>query len=333
VCSLERNISDEVSTPPADAELSRRAARQHGLLTRTQLVDAGLNRHTIAHRVKVGRLHVVHRGVYAVGFRSDAPLPRAMAAVLACGRGAVLSHGSAAALWGIQAAWPNRADTIAATEHRLTGVRVHRSRSLAPQDRTTRLRIPTTTPVRTLIDLADTVDDRILARAVNEALVKRLLRREHLAARLASVHGRRAARRLSAFVDNPDAPTRSVFEDAFLELVDRKGLPRPETNQRVGPYEVDMLWRAPRLIVELDGRAFHDHASAFERDRERDATLVAAGYRVVRVTWRRLADDPDREAKRLRALLGRDRLNSSAGHPPPVPTADGAHWRRACGSP
>jgi very-short-patch-repair endonuclease len=96
-----------------------------------------------------------------------------------------------------------------------------------------------------------------------------------------------------------------VLEDAFLNLVERHALPRPEVNQRVVGYEVDMLWREQRLVAELDGRRYHDHAHAFEHDRDKDATLLAAGYRVVRVTWRRLVNQPEREAERLRALLGR----------------------------
>jgi very-short-patch-repair endonuclease len=108
---------------------------------------------------------------------------------------------------------------------------------------------------------------------------------------------------LRAFVERSDGITRSVLEDTFLALLEQHALTRPEVNQRVAGYEVDMLWREQRLVAELDGRRYHEHARAFEHDRDKDATLVAAGFRVVRVTWQRLVNQPAREAERLRALL------------------------------
>lgn len=164
------------------------------------------------------------------------------------------------------------------------------------------LGIPVTTPVRTILDLADVLDDTALARAVNEARLLRRLALEDLAQLLERAPGR-ATTRLRPFVERAGAPTRSVFEDAFLRFVERHELPTPEVNASVSGHEVDMLWREQRLIVELDGRAYHAGDEAFEVDRERDATLVAAGYSVLRVTWRRLLDQPEREAGRLRALL------------------------------
>ena len=163
--------------------------------------------------------------------------------------------------------------------HRHDGVRVHRSRTLTADDITHNYDIPVTTPARTLHDLARVLDPASLTRAVNDARLSHLIRRD-------------------AF---ESGPTRSVFEDAFLAFVDRNGLPRPEVNQRIAGYEVDMLWRPQRLVAELDGRAYHE--DTFEEDRERDATLTAAGLRVVRVTWRRLIHQEEREAARFRALL------------------------------
>jgi hypothetical protein len=165
--------------------------------------------------------------------------------------------------------------------------------------------IPVTRPARTLLDLAEVVDERSLARALNNARVLRRVGPAGLADLLARSLHRRGATRLRRLVDRPGAPTRSAFEDAFLAFTERYGLPRPEVNQHVEGYEVDMLWRRERLIVELDGRAYHDHDRPFERDRDRDASLLAAGFPVVRVTWDRLTRQADREAQRLRTLLAR----------------------------
>ena len=254
------------------------AARQHGVVSRRQLVDAGLVARSIAHRVETGRLIRLHRGVYAVGHRPPSPHARMIAAVLACGPGAVLSHRSAAALWGL-ARWDRPVEVTARNARRHAGILVHRSRTLTRADVTRHYGIPVTSPARTLADLARVLDPPSLTRAVNDARLRHLVRLDH----------------------TETGPTRSVFEDAFLAFVDRHGLPRPEVNQLVAGYEVDMVWRRQRLIAELDGRAYHE--DTFEEDRDRDATLTAAGLRVVRVTWRRLVHQEEREAARFRALL------------------------------
>jgi very-short-patch-repair endonuclease len=226
-----------------------------------------------------------------------------MAAVLACGSEAALSHSSAAALWELGVAWNGAIEVTSPVEHQCHGVIAHQSRTIAPEHITLRAGIPVTTVARTLIDLADVLTDSVLARAVNEAQVRY---RVPLAPLVKDAAGRRGAPRLRAILErSAGAPTRSVLEDTFLALIESERLPRPEVNQRVIGYEVDMLWRGQRLIVELDGRRFHDHPRAFERDRERDADLAAAGFSVVRLTWQRLARQPSREAQRLRALLGR----------------------------
>jgi very-short-patch-repair endonuclease len=279
----------EVSTP--DAEAARIAANQHGYITRSQLLHAGLTARAIDRRLASRRLVRVYRGVYAVGHIPPSPYARAMAAVLACGPGAVLSHRSAAALWGL-IRWPATLEVTAPTDHRVPGVHTHRSRRL--HDATIHYGIPTTTPARTLLDLAKILDPASLTRAVNDARLRHLLSRDDLDPAV--------TRRLTSTPTR--APTRSVFEDAFLAFLDRHNLPRPEVNQRVAGYEVDMLWRTQRLVAELDGRAYHDD---FEHDRERDADLLAAGLRVVRVTWRRLTRAEQREAARFAALLTSNR--------------------------
>lgn len=323
VCRENRAIEQKVDTPLSvarggvaasdiDGEIARRAAPQHGIVTRRQLLALGVGEEAVAHRARVGRLLRVHHGVYAVGHRPPSPLARAMAAVLACGPAGVLSHRSAAALWGIDSRWRSPVEVSAPTGRRHRGVRVHRSRTLTRRDVTIHFGIPVTTVARTLLDLASVLNDKALARAVNDAQLKCRLRLDDLAALLARSPGR-ATGRLRTFVDRGDAPTRSAFEDVFLSFVDRFGLPRPKVNQDVAGYEVDILWPEHKLIVELDSRAFHDSDQPFEQDRNRDADLLAAGYPVIRITWRRLNDTPALEARRLTALLAarsRDALRS-----------------------
>lgn len=288
------------------------------MVTRAQLLGLGIPPWGIDYRLRVGRLHRVHDCVYGVGLVPITAEALALAAVLASGRGALLSHRSAAALWGFLPEWRGVVEVTARNSHRLVGVRVHRSRTISAADKAIRCGIPVTSPARTLLDLADVLDDRRLARAVNEALVQRRLDRSELAAQLTRSPGRRGAGRLRPHVEHGSAPTRSQLEDRFLAFAAEHGLPRPEVNQRIAGYEVDMLWRRERLIVELDGRAFHAHR--FERDRDKDAALLAAGFPVVRVTWRRLEDAPAREATRLRAIL--------AAAPAPGPWRDESTSRR-----
>jgi very-short-patch-repair endonuclease len=284
------------SKPPTLAVL---AANQHGVVTHGQLLAAGYGRAAITSWVRSGRLHRLHRGVFSVGYVSPSPYARMMAAVLACGPGSAISHLSAAALWEIAECPARRVDVTAPDKRSHRGIVVHRTRRLT--DVTTRNNIPVTTLARTLVDLASTLDDRALTRALNEARIKHGLRYASLQRMLAALPTRKGTARLRVLLDPGDAPTRSALEDRFLELVARHGLPRPEVNQHVAGYEVDMLWRDARLIVELDGHRYH--RTRFEQDRERDTELIAVGYRVVRVTWRRVVEAPAREAARLERML------------------------------
>jgi very-short-patch-repair endonuclease len=294
--------------PQGETRLARCAARQHGVVSRAQLIGLGIGPDAIGYKLRIGRLHLMHRGVYAVGYRPTGPHARAMAAVLACGAGAALSHRSASALWGLAREWPVPAEVTCTHHRRLRGVCVRQTRDLRRAHLTSQLGIPVTRPARTLLDLAEVLDDAQLARAVNEARVRSLVYDEQLVTVAAAARGRHGAHRLLALLDHADGPTRSALEDVFLALVARSGLPRPEVNRRVGPYEVDALWRAHRLVVELDGFGYHRDRRSFERERERDAKLQEAGYRVVRITWRRISERPEEEVRRLRRLLeGRDR--------------------------
>jgi very-short-patch-repair endonuclease len=270
------------------------------------LAAAGLSRGAVARRVADGRLRRLHCGVFLVG-----PLPvartREMAAVLACGESSVVSHRAAAAMWGIRQPRHGDVDVTVTARHPRDkrGVRVHRTRHLDPQDVTRREGVPITTAARTLLDLACTVDGRELARALEEAEVQRLVTRRRLTEMLARHRGHRGAKTLRAALARYDTPafTRSEAERRMLALIRAARLPAPGANVHVNGHEVDLLWPEQRLIVEVDGFAFHSTRHAFERDRTRDAQLQAAGYRVLRVTWRQIQDEPEALIATLAASL------------------------------
>jgi very-short-patch-repair endonuclease len=264
--------------------LQRLASDQHGILTRSQLLHAGVGPRTIDRWIQTGRLTVLHRGVFALGYLPPSPHARAMAAVLACGRGAVLSHRSAAQLYGL-IRYSGPIEITARSRRRRPGVIVHESK-LSDAEVTQHWGIPTTSPARTLTDLAGTLSHASLTRAVNAARVAKLMSRDDLPPRLRKGQTAR--------------PTRSAFEDAFRAFCTRHHLPQPQINAIVAGYEVDAYWPANRLVAELDGEDYHQD---FEADRAKDADLVEAGLRVVRVTWDRLTTQPRREATRFRRLL------------------------------
>jgi len=270
----------------SDAVVARIAARQHGVIRLDQLELAGIRRQGRIVRVKAGRLHRVHRGVYAVGHAGLSREGQRLAAVFACGPDAVLSHGSAAALWDLLPS-PSLVHVTVPTRagrRRRSGLRIHRTTTLLRSHVTRRHAIPVTNPSRTLADLRRTVPRKRFERA------------------------RRQAEFLKLPIDpvlEPDG-TRSDFEALFLAFCRRRRLPRPEVNVRIGAYLVDFAWPGRRLVVEVDGFESHGTRSAFEADRERDAELKLLGYDVVRITWRRLDRAPAEVAATLRALL-RDR--------------------------
>ena len=216
-----------------------------------------------------------------------------MAALLTCGvQRSALSVASAGGIWALRPKPPVVEVSTTANLRSREGIIVHR---VAKLEATTHHGLRVTTPTRTLTDLAARLTAHELERAINEALVQRLATPAELAAALPS----RSSRALLA---EPDL-TRSEAEQRLLELVRRAGLPRPRTNARVSAYEVDFVWPGQRLVVEVDGYAFHSTRAAFERDRARDADLTAAGYRVVRVTWRQIVDQPEAVVARLAAAL------------------------------
>jgi very-short-patch-repair endonuclease len=280
-----------------DAVTAQLAARQHGVVARRQLLELGFGRRAIGHRVQRGRLHVVHRGVCAVGHRSLTQRSHWMAAVLAAGRDAVLSHHSAAALYGIRPTSRTRIDvTVPRALHKTSYLTPHRA-VLAPGETTTHDGIPTTTPARTLHDLAATLNYRQLERAFTEA------ERLGLTSPTTIGRGHRGATNLRTLLLKARSPTRSELEAEFLTFLDTFDLPNPRTNTRIEGIEVDAAWHDQKLIVELDGYAFHHTRQAFEHDRHRDRTLTAKGWRVIRITANDLRTRPHELASQLRALL------------------------------
>ena len=292
-----------------DGAIARVAGRQHGVISRGQLRELGIKDSAIGYRVAAGRLHRLHRGVYAVGHRVVGMHGRWMAATLACGPGAALSHASAAALWDLR---PSAATTIdvsvsTAGGRNRAGLRIHRHPGLRPGEIIRHHGIPVTTPSRTILDLAATLNRRQLERALDQAEIQELTDMRALDA-IAQAHpGHRGARKLTAALatHTPGTTlTRSELEERFLDLCRVHGLPRPHVNATAAGLEVDFLFAKQRLIVETDGWRYHRSRSAFERDRRRDATLTAAGYRTLRLTHRQLTTDHQAVARALRVALG-----------------------------
>ena len=279
------------------------AERQHGVVSRAQLIELGLTDSGIARRVRDGRLHRVHQGVYAVGHPTLTPNGRFLAAVVSCGSDAALSHTSAAVLWQVVKERGPRVDVTvpgSGGRRRRGAVIIHRS-ALPASDLTTKDGIPATTPRRTLTDLADILPRRPLERALDEAAYLRL----DLTG-LRPRHGRRGSGLLASVLERHDpgsTRTRSELEERMLALCRSRRLPRPEINSSNEGHLVDFVWPQARLMVETDGWLAHGTRSAFERDRRRDAQLTAAGWRVMRITDTRLAREPDWVAARLAEAL------------------------------
>jgi very-short-patch-repair endonuclease len=294
--------------PGRDWSIAALAERQYGVVARWQLLAAGIGPGAIDTRLKGHRLHRLHRGVYAVGHTALAPFAKEMAAVLACWPGALISHGSAAAsIWRLlePPERPVELTVVLGGRSRRPGLRVHGSRLLAPEEVRIVRGIPVTSPARTLIDLAEIASDRELERAYDEALTRNLATTASVTAAVQRTTGRRGIKRLRALLQRDTEPafTRSEAEERLLALVRASGLPQPEVNAAVGDHTVDFVWRNKHLAVETDGYRFHSTRAAFERDRLRDADLTARGFRVIRVTWRQLSEQPLAVVARLADAL------------------------------
>jgi very-short-patch-repair endonuclease/predicted transcriptional regulator of viral defense system len=297
-----------------EAVIADLAVRQHGVVTSAQLHDAGLTARMIWVRIRQQRLRRIHRGVYQVVPLTTSFI-REMAAVLACGIGAVLSHRSAAAVRELIRPTSGSAPVDVTVPGRSAGqrpgIRARRSVRLDPGETTHWNGIPITTPARTLVDLAGDMGkagrSRELEQAVAQAFRRDLTTEAELLSLIARHPRRHGTGLLRAFLEDhaPPVLTRSEAEERLLTLVRSARLPAPGVNVGLAGYEVDFVWMAERLVVEVDGRAYHSARSRFEGDRRRDTDLAAAGFRVIRVTWHQITRESQVVLARIALALGR----------------------------
>lgn len=299
-----------------DGEVGRLAVEQNGVVTLEQLEGLGLTDEAITKRVDRGRLHRIHQTVYSLTPRVMTQRGRFMAAVLACGPDAVLSHRSAAYLWGLVDEWPDPIDVTAPNRRGRSpdGVAAHRDGSLQPIDKTTLHGIPITSVARTLLDYAGATSERELRKAVAQAEVGGILDPAAMRSVLRRGRGRRGVARLRLIIETLHPQTkrsRSELERLFLTMCVVARLPQPEVNIWLevpggDPLQADFLWRDARLIVEADSREYHDTPTAFEEDRKREQRFQLAAWRVSRCTWAQVEREPRRLATTIRALLAQD---------------------------
>jgi very-short-patch-repair endonuclease/predicted transcriptional regulator of viral defense system len=307
--------SGHAKTFTVDTRIRDLAERQHGVVSRVQLLELGVTAGQIARRLRNERLRHVRRGVYALGHRAIGQKGVWMSAVLLGGSGAALSRRSAAQLWGL-GSWRGPVEIVCLEGARLGRARssgdlpppsISRARHLRPHDVTRLDDIPVTTVARTLVDLAGVLEHRRLSVVLNEAELTGTLDLAHLRRGISEGAGRRGIQRLRSLVDelHPLArDARSILEIEFLSMVDRLNFPPPQINVVVSGFLVDAYWQEWGLIVELDSRGFHDTAKRFEDDRERSAQLELAGLRVLRLTWTMVTHRPRETERKLLAFRG-----------------------------
>jgi hypothetical protein len=292
--------------------LARLAERQYGIASTRQLRALGYSHAAITRATQAGRLHRIHRRVYAVGHGDLTEHGRCIAAVAACGPGALLSHGAAAWLWGLVATCPRIVDASVATRGKRRSektIRLHHSPALTAEDGTRVERIPATSLARTLLDCAASFSAARLRRAIEKAERMELLDLRQIEALLARTRGHPGWGRLRAALRAYRDPgfTRSDLERDFLRLVREAGLPRPATNLFVAGFELDAYWEAERFAVELDTYEFHGGRVSFEQDRLRREDLKLAGIEITQVTGIRMEQRPEQVKDRLRRLLAQRR--------------------------
>lgn len=280
------------SGEPAIAAIS---TQQHGLITIPQLGAVGVSAGLASARCRRGILHRVHTGVYRVGHESPLELADLLAAVLACGPTAVLSHRAAAYLWGLLPALDQNIDvTVLGNRRHRPGIRVHRSRSIERRDLRGRARIPVTAPAGTLLGVAATADLRTLESALDEARIRKLITDDDLEALRARTSGAAGWSALNTLLESERGPgfSRSEAERRMLALIRSAGLPEPRRNARIHGFEVDFLWPDLQLVVEVDGYTYHSGRASFERDRARRAELGTIGIEAIPFTWRQVDGRP-----------------------------------------
>lgn len=294
-------------------EIARIAEQQHGVVSHAQLRTAGLSRVGITRAVKGGRLFPIFRSAFAVGHQGVGDTGRRHAATLACGEGSVLSHGTAAFVWGLWEFQPAEIDVIAPVEagRRISGIRRRFVPLPAAEERTLQHGVPVTSPSRTIIDVAGIVRVGALARTVEQAAVLGVLDVAEVD-RILARHRRLGAPALRVILDEwrrhrPEQRLRSVLEAKMQRLLSNSRLPPPETNATLiagtSSFEVDFLWRDHRLVVETDGRQFHTGPAAARRDASRDAALAHAGFAVIRLNWSEVRHRPEATVARIAKAL------------------------------
>ena len=301
--------------------------RQHGVVARRQLLALGYSAKGIQHRRLSGRLHLVHRGVYSVGRPSVTAYGRWMAAVLACGPKAALSHSSAAALWRIGVEERDRIEVSVSSpfQRRRPGLRIYRHSSLWPEDLTSRHGIPITSPIRTVVDMALRLDRRGVERMINEADKYDLVHPPGLRAALDARAGEPGVAKLRFILDRRTFRlTKEELERRVLPLARKAGLPVPLTGQWVNRFEVDFYWPDLGLVVETDGLRYHRTPAEQARDRLRDQAHTAAGLTPLRFTHEQVRYEPAHVLAVLQAtarLLAERSSQSPAGYAAPSRSA------------
>jgi Transcriptional regulator, AbiEi antitoxin len=280
------------------------AARAHGVVSRTELLQAGVTPAQLKRRLRTGSLIRVHRGVYRVGHAAPSVLARYSAAVKACGPGALLARRAAAHLFGVLRGEPDRPEVLAAPRRRIPGVVTYRSGD-AEADGITWRGIPVTTLPRTLVDLAAVLPEGDLARAVHEAAVRHRTKPADVERLLARRHNWPGARKLRRVLYGEVPVTLSRLESLFLQRLLEAGLPLPVTNRLAGQRYVDCRWPSHGLTVELDSYTYHHTRHAWERDRAREREARARGDEFRRYTWRDVREEPRQMLADLTKLLDR----------------------------
>jgi hypothetical protein len=290
-------------TRTVDRKVAELAARSHGVVTRAELLRAGITDRELRRRVAKGTLVPVHRGVYRVGHAAPSLEARYLAAVKACGQGSLLAGRAAAHLLHLLKRPPSLPEVLTVTQRRPRGVVVHRVRRCDPRDATNWRGVPVTNIPRTLVDLAAVLDPPDLARAFHEAVVKHHIKPAAVERILARRHNWPGARKLRRVLGGDEPVSLSRLESSFIAAVRRARLPLPETNQLADGRYVDCRWPEERLTVELDSYKAHDTRHAWEQDRQRERQARARGDEFRRYTWRDVVEDPEPMLRDLAELL------------------------------